>query len=182
MKGIVRFLVRMLVLNIVLLPLMALAPVMFVTLPFIAVHNHPYDNFAALGEMLFVLGPLSCAFYMLFVVHYPAVHRARLEGRLKTWRESEGGMLRTVTKSCIYMFGALFGSFLAEFAYLMAWHLPNGKPVLLDIWFAVDALVAYSPICLVLVVRALRNPENGRPARSLCEAASNEDFVRRPVH
>ena len=34
MKGIVRFLVRMLVLNIVLLPLMALAPVIYVTLPF----------------------------------------------------------------------------------------------------------------------------------------------------
>jgi len=146
----------MFVLNIVLVPLMALAPVMFVTLPFIAVHNHPYDNFAALGEMLFVIGPLSCAFYMLFVVHYPAVHRARFEGRLATWRESEGGIVHTVLKSCVYMFGSLFASFVAEFLYVAAWHLPNGSPTLLYVWFAAYPFVTFSPILLLLVVRVLR--------------------------
>ena len=131
----------------------------------------------------FVIGPLSCAFYMLFVVHCPAVHRARLEGRLATWRESEGGIVHTVLKSCAYMFGSLFASFVAEFLYVAAWHLPNGKPVLLDIWFAADALVAYSPICLVLVVRALRQPrKTGVLLEVICEAASSNEEFRQATH
>jgi|HubBroStandDraft_5_1064220.scaffolds.fasta_scaffold53546_2 hypothetical protein len=156
MKGIVRFLIRMVVLNIVLVPLMALAPLAFVTLPFVAIYNHPYANFAGLGEMLFVIGPVSCAFYMLFVVHYPAVHRARLEGRLATWRESEGGIVNTVLKSCAYMFGSLFASVVVEFLYVAAWHLPNGSPALLYVWFAAYPFVTFSPILLLLVARELR--------------------------
>ena len=98
MKGIVRFLVRMLVLNIVLVPIMVLGPLLYV-IPFFCIAANPQDNFSGLAQLYFWLGPLSCAFWMLVSCHWQTVRRAQREGRLATWRESEGGMLHTVTKA-----------------------------------------------------------------------------------
>jgi hypothetical protein len=94
MKGIGRFLVRMLVLNMVLVPIMMLGPLFYV-IPFFCIAANPQDNFSGLAQLYFWLGPLSAAFWMLVSCHWSTVHRARLEGRLATWRESEGGMLHT---------------------------------------------------------------------------------------
>src|SRR5271170_3184946 len=115
MKGIVRFLVRMLVLNIVLVPLMVLGPLFYV-IPFFCVAASPQGNFSGLAQLYFWLGPLSAAFWMLVSCHWPTVHRARLEGRLETWRETEGGIVCTVLKATAYMFAGLFGSFFFEIA------------------------------------------------------------------
>ena len=98
MKGIVRFLVRMIVLNIVLVPIMALGPLLYV-IPFFCIVANPQDDFSGLAQLYFWVGPLSCAFWMLVSCHWPAVRRAQREGRLATWRESEGGMVCTVTKA-----------------------------------------------------------------------------------
>ena len=60
-------------------------------------------------------------------------------------------------KSCAYMFGSLFASFVVEFLYVAAWHLPRRQPWLsLYVWFAAYPFVTFSPILLLLVVRVLR--------------------------
>ena len=57
MKGIVRFLVRMLVLNIVLVPIMALGPLLYV-IPFFWIAANPQDNFS--GWRSFTSGSDRC--------------------------------------------------------------------------------------------------------------------------
>lgn len=56
MKGIVRFLVRMFVFNIVLIPLMVLGPLFYV-IPFFCIVANPQDNFSGLAQLYFWLGP-----------------------------------------------------------------------------------------------------------------------------
>ena len=70
MNGIVRFLVRMIVLNIVLVPIMVLGPLLYV-IPFFCIVANPQDNFSGLAQLYFWLGPLSCAFWMLVSCHWP---------------------------------------------------------------------------------------------------------------
>ena len=81
-------------LNIVLVPIMVLGPLLYV-IPFFCIVANPQDNFSGLAQLYFWLGPLSCAFWMLVSCHWPTVRRAQREGRLATWRESEGGIVCT---------------------------------------------------------------------------------------
>lgn len=106
MKGIAGFLVRMLVLNIVLVPLMVLGPLFYV-IPFFCIAANPQDNFSGLAQLYFWLGPMSAGFYMCLSCHLPSVRQWQREGRLKTWREDHGGLLHTAAKSTVYMFGGL---------------------------------------------------------------------------
>ena len=70
MKGIIRFLVRMLVLNVVLVPIMVLGPLLYV-IPFFCIVANPREDFSGLAQLYFWLGPLSCAFWMLISCHWP---------------------------------------------------------------------------------------------------------------
>jgi hypothetical protein len=121
LKGIARSLVGLIVLNIVLVPIMVLGPVLYV-IPFFCIAANPREDFSGLAQLYFWLGPLSCAFWMLVSCHWPTVCRAQREGRLATWRESEGGMLHTVTKAAVYMFAGLFGSLFFEITFLVVFN------------------------------------------------------------
>ena len=57
-----------------------------------------------------------------------SVRRAQREGRLETWRESEGGMLHTVTKAAVYMLVGLFGSLFFEITFLVVFNFRPGNP------------------------------------------------------
>ena len=50
MKGIARFLIQILVLNIVLVPLMVFGPVLFL-IPFPLIAANPHDNFSGLAQL-----------------------------------------------------------------------------------------------------------------------------------
>jgi hypothetical protein len=160
MKGIVRFLVRMLVLNIVLVPIMVLGPLLYV-IPFFCIAANPQDNFSGLAQLYFWVGPLSCAFCMLLSCHWPTVHRARLEGRLSTWRESEGGMLHTVTKATVYMFAGLFGSFFFEIIFLVVFRFRPGNPYRDMLWFSTLPFATYAPVLLLWLRRWMRGRKQG---------------------
>jgi hypothetical protein len=160
MKAIVRFLVRMLVLNIVLLPLMVLGPLFYV-IPFFCIAANPQDNFSGLAQLYFWLGPLSCAFWMLLSCHWPTVHRARLEGRLSTWRETEGGIARTVTKATVYMFAGLFGSFFFEVGLMFLLLLLRGNRHRTVLWFALLPFATYAPVILLWLRRWIRGRKRG---------------------
>ena len=163
MKGIVRFLIRMFVLNIVLVPIMVLGPLLYV-IPFFCIATNPRDNFSGLAQLYFCLGPLSAAFWMLLSCHWPTVHRARLEGRLSTWRETEGGIVWTVTKATAYMFAGLFGSFFFEIALVFFFPLLRVNRYRTILWFALLPFAAYAPVLLLWLrrwQRGRREMENG---------------------
>ena len=102
MKGIVRFLVRMLVLNIVLVPIMVLGPLFYV-IPFFCIVANPHENFSGLAQLYFWLGPLSCAFWMLVSCHWPTVRRARRGRSAIDVARGRGGLLahRPAKPSCL---------------------------------------------------------------------------------
>lgn len=156
MKGIVRFLIRMFVLNLVLVPIMVLGPLLYV-LPFFCIVAHPQDNFSGLAQLYFWLGPLSCAFWMLVSCHWPTVHRARLEGRLSTWREAEGGIVWTVTKATVYMFGGLFASYVFEVLFVLAFaYVPYSVASGVareTLRFAIFPFATYAPVILLWLWR-----------------------------
>src|ERR1035438_2309425 len=81
MKGILRFLIRMLVLNIVLVPIMVLGPLLYM-IPFFCIVANPQDDFSGLAQLYFWVGPLSCAFWMIVSCHWQTVRRAQREGQI----------------------------------------------------------------------------------------------------
>jgi hypothetical protein len=122
---VVRNLTYFLLLNAVLVPIMVLGPLFYV-IPFFCIVANPQDNFSGLAQLYFWLGPLSCAFWMLVSCHWPTVCRAQREGRLSTWRESEGGIVCTVLKAFVYMVVGLFGSFFFEITFLVVFRFRPG--------------------------------------------------------
>ena len=163
LKSIAKSLVGLIVLNIVLAPIMLLGPLLYV-IPFFRIAANPQDNFSGLAQLYFWLGPLSCAFWMLVSCHWPTVHRARLEGRLDTWREIEGGMLCTVTKATVYMFAGLFGSFFFEIALVFFFSLLRVNRYRTILWFAILPFANYAPVLLLWLrrrQRGRREMENG---------------------
>ena len=160
LKGIVRSLVGLFVLNIVLVPIMVLGPLLYV-IPFFCIVANPQDDFSGLAQLYFWLGPMSAAFWMLLSCHWPTVRRAQREGRLETWRESEGGMLHTVTKATVYMFAGLFGSFVFEIAFLVVFNFRPGNPYRDMLWFAILPFANYAPVLLLWLRRWMRGRKQG---------------------
>ena len=162
MKGILRFLTQMLVINIVLVPLMVLGPLLYV-IPFFCIAANPQGSFSGLAQLYFWLGPLSCAFYMLVSCHWPTVRKAQREGRLSTWRETEGGMVRTVAKSTFYMFGGLFASYVFEVLFVLAFsHVPYGVVSGVSrefLAFAIFPFATFAPVILLWMRRWQRGRE-----------------------
>ena len=163
LKSIAKVLIGLVVLNIVLAPFMLLAPAGFVVLPLIAAHSH--DDLSGLAQLWFWLAPLSCAFWMLVSCHWQTVRRAQREGRLETWRDAEGGILRTVTKATLYMFAGLFGSYFFELVLLLMFVLLR-LPGSVTFRFALLPLATFAPVIFLWLFRWQR----GR---------KHEDFISR---
>jgi hypothetical protein len=173
MKGIVRFLVRMLVLNLVLVPIMVLGPLLYV-IPFFCIAANPQDNFSGLAQLYFWLGPLSCAFWMLVSCHWPTVRRAQREGRLATWRECEGGIVCTVLKAFVYMVLGLFGSFFFEITFVVVFRFRPGNPYRDMLWFTILPFATFAPVLLLWVRRWMR----GRKQVDFISRARNDRELR----
>ena len=160
LKGIARSLVGLIVLNIVLVPIMVLGPLLYV-IPFFCIVANPQDNFSGLAQLYFWVGPLSCAFWMIVSCHWPTVRRAQREGRLATWRESEGGMLHTVTKAAVYMFAGLFASLFFEITFLVVFNFRPGNPYRDMLWFAILPFMTFAPVILLWLSRWTRGRKQG---------------------
>jgi hypothetical protein len=160
LKGIARSLVGLIVLNIVLVPIMVLGPLLYV-IPLFCIAANPQDDFSGLAQLYFWLGPLSCAFWMLVSCHWQTVRRAQREGRLATWRESEGGMLHTVTKAAVYMFAGLFGSLFFEIMFLVVFNFRPGNPYRDMLWFTILPFANFAPVILLWLSRWMRSRKQG---------------------
>jgi hypothetical protein len=160
LKSIARSLVGLIILNIMLVPIMVLGPLLYV-IPLFCIAANPQDDFSLLAQLYFWVGPLSCSFWMIVSCHWPAVRRAQREGRLATWRESEGGMLHTVTKAAVYMFAGLFGSLFFEIAFLVVFNFRPGNPVSDMLWFAILPFMTFAPVLLLWLSRWTRGRKQG---------------------
>ena len=160
LRGIARSLVGLIVLNIVLVPIMVLGPLLYV-IPLFCIAANPQDNFSGLAQLYFWVGPLSCAFWMLVSCHWPTVRRAQREGRLATWRESEGGIVCTVTKAFAYMVVGLFGSFFFEIAFLVVFSFRPGNPYRDMLWFTILPFATFAPVILLWLRRWMRGRKQG---------------------
>jgi hypothetical protein len=160
LKGIAKGLVELVVLNIMMVPIMVLGPLLYV-IPFFCIVANPQDNFSGLAQLYFWLGPLSCTFWMLVSCHWPTVRRAQREGRLATWRESEGGILCTVLKAFVYMVLGMLGSFVFEIAFLVVFNFRPGNPYRDMLWFAILPFANYAPVLLLWLRRWMRSRKQG---------------------
>lgn len=133
----------------------ALAPAILVVLPLCLIWQNPSQDLTWLAQTFFWTAPLSCAFYMVVLCHWHSVRQWRREGRDlgpagSKWREAHGGMVRTVGKSTGFMLLGLFGSFLCEIAFLIAFRrVPYAmfdSTARLRLWFALFPLACYFPL------------------------------------
>jgi hypothetical protein len=160
LKCVAKGLVGLIVLNIVLMPIMVLGPLLYV-IPFFCIVANPQDDLSGIAQLYFWLGPLSCAFWMLISCHWPTVRRAQREGRLATWRESEGGIVCTVSKAFVYMMLGLLGSFVFEITFVVVFPFRPGNPYKEMLWFAILPFATFAPVLLLWLRRWTRGRKKG---------------------
>jgi len=110
-----------------LVPLGLFFPVLFI---------FPPQNTDARVAMFF-FAPISCGVIVLIYSQLSSVHAWNRIGRLKEWREDHGGIFATVSRATGWLFGSIFLSFTAEFAFIFIFSSAQFR------WLA---LATYSPL------------------------------------
>ena len=67
------------------------------------------------AQFLFWTGPWSCCLWVLIYSQLSAMPWRQGREAVLRWREANGGLLVTSAKATVWMFGALFLSYIAEF-------------------------------------------------------------------
>ena len=70
--------------------------------------------------VVFWLGPWSCCFWVLIYSQLSAAPWRQGAEAVRQWREAHGGLLRTSIITMVWMFGALFFSYVAEFLLIIS--------------------------------------------------------------
>jgi hypothetical protein len=96
----------------------------------------------------FFIGPWSAAFWTLIYSQLSSAPWRHGAEAVRQWREAHGGLLVTSVKATVWMFGALFLSYLAEFLLLFADRSAASDRA----WLPV---ATYSPLALVWAWRRL---------------------------
>ena len=164
LKSLFRSIVRLVAINIALILFLASAPLLYVTVPFWVILTH--KSVADMATIYMLTGPFACGFWMTVICHWQTVRLAQAQGRVKNWRDSEGGMFCTVGKSIGFMVMGWFGSALAEFAFCgAAGNLLHSTTGRLE-FFAMAPFAVFAPVWLVLLCRRMRS-------------SKREDFISR---
>ena len=108
--AVIQWLKKMLLLNILLVPIMLFMPVVCV----------PLLRSPEGATAWFFVAPLSAGFYVLVYSQWSSAMVWQRAGRLKQWRTDHGGFFRTVPRACGWLFGAIFFSYVAEAGFLLA--------------------------------------------------------------
>jgi hypothetical protein len=127
MIRLLRHLVGTLLLALMLVPFAFFFPALFLLAP-----NEPDAR-----VLIFFAAPLSAGVVTLIYSQWSSVHAWNRMGRLGHWREDHGGIVRTVPRACGWLFGSIFFSFIAEFAFVFSF---RSAP------FGMLVLATYSPI------------------------------------
>jgi len=175
-KSLFRSIVRLVAINIALILFFASAPLLYVTVPFWVILTH--KSVADMATIYMLTGPFACGFWMTVLCHWQTVRLAQAQGRVKNWRDSEGGMFCTVGKSIAFMVMGWFGSALAEFVFCAAagnlLHSTTGR---LE-FFAMAPFAVFAPVWIVLLRRWTR----GRKQGDYISGAKGDRELRETLH
>jgi hypothetical protein len=176
LKSLFRSIVRLVAINIALILFFASAPLLYVTVPFWVILTH--KSVADMATIYLLAGPFACGFWMTVICHWQTVRLAQAQGRVKNWRDSEGGMFCTVGKSIGFMVMGWFGSALAEFAFCgAAGNLLHSTTGRLE-FFAMAPFAVFAPVWLVLLRRWMR----GRKREDFISGAKGDRELRETLH
>ncbi len=179
LKSLFRSIVRLVAINIALILFFASALLLYVAVPFwFLLHG---VKLAVISDMLTVYlfcAPFACGFWMTVICHWQTVRLAQAQGRIKNWRDSEGGMVRTVGKSIGFMVMGWFGSALAEFAFCgAAGNLLHSTTGRLE-FFAMAPFAVFAPVWIVLLRRCMRR----RKREDFTSRAKGDRELRETLH
>lgn len=176
LKSLFHSLVRLVAINIALILFFASAPLLYVTVPFWVILTH--KSVADMATIYLLTGPFACGFWMTVICHWQTVRLAQAQGRVKNWRDSEGGMFCTVGKSIGFMVMGWFASALAEFAFCGAagnlLHSTTGRLA----FFAMAPFAVFAPVWIVLLRRWMR----GRKREDFIGRAKGDRELREKLH
>jgi hypothetical protein len=176
LKSLFRSIARLVAINIALILFFASAPLLYVTVPFWVILTH--KSVADMATIYMLTGPFACGFWMTVICHWQTVRLAQAQGRVKNWRDSEGGMFCTVGKSIGFMVMGWFGSALAEFAFCgAAGNLLHSTTGRLE-FFAMAPFAVFAPVWLVLLCRWMR----GRKREDFISRAKGDRELREKLH
>ena len=176
LKSLFRSIMELIVINIVLILFFGSAPLLYLTVPFWVILRH--KSVADMTTIYMLTGPFACGFWMTVICHWQTVRLAQAQGRVKNWRDSEGGMFCTVGKSVVFMVMGWFGSALAEFAFCgAAGNLLHSTTGRLE-FFAMAPVAVFAPVWLVLLCRWVR----GRKQGNFTSRAKGDRELRATLH
>ena len=154
-KSLFCMIVKMIVINIVLILFFASAPFLYVIVPFWFLLTH-----RAGAEDMFTLymlsGPFACGFWMTVLCHWQTVRLAQAQGRLKKWRDAEGGMFCTVGTAIRFMAMGWCGSALAEVIFCVAAQSLLRRLTGWLEFFTIAPLAVFAPTWIVLLCHWMR--------------------------
>jgi len=100
------------------------------------------------AQFLFWTGPWSCCFWVLIYSTLSACPWRQGGEAVRQWREAHGGLLVASVKATVWMFGALFFSYVAEFLMLFLVRPSASARALLPVF-------TYSPLAFAWCWRKL---------------------------
>jgi hypothetical protein len=154
-----RLIVRLVALHIAVYGVAIFGPVLFAA-PFVLIYRNPLADYTWLALTLFWITPISAAFYTNLTYHWLSVREYRqINGTPKGWRDAHGGIWRTGIKSIAIMFSALFGSYVFESLFVLAFsRVPFSSGVQRElVGFALMPLATFAPVILLWLCRWMRS-------------------------
>ena len=137
--------------HVVALGFMALAPLLYLTVPFILIALSPNGNFGVLALIYMALGPFAASFWMIITRMISRYRRLTADGT-PYQRSLEG-----VVAACGWMVVGFLGSLAAEVLFLYVFRVPRGGNRLgWAWWFAVAPFVTFAPVLLGWLWRRLQ--------------------------
>jgi hypothetical protein len=181
-KSLIHCIVRFVVINIVVVLFSLTAPLIY-ALPVALAAMGDKSLSCSLIELEMLTGPFVCCFWMIIICHWHTVRKAQREGRLATWRESEGGMGNTVAKSIGFMFLGFFGSLISilvfgSVKYFVFNSLVNQNYFARLSFFALAPFAVFAPVWIVL----LRRWHHGRKRGDFISRAKGDRELRETLH
>jgi hypothetical protein len=146
--GILRKVGEVILMNIAVLGFLLLAPVIYLTVPFILIALEPSGKNNGLAFIYMLLGPFAASAWMVITRMVSRYRRLTADGA--PYQRS----LKGVGIACIWMVVGFFGSAGAEFFFLLVWRVPRSTDAGDWLaWFAVAPFVTFCPVILGWVLR-----------------------------
>jgi hypothetical protein len=162
-KGLLGWLLKLLVINLVLIFWTLAAPAILFVLPQVRILQH--RDVGGLALAFFWATPFAVGLWMAGLCHWHSVQLWHREGHERVlwgseWRKAHGGYLHTASKSTGFMVLGFFGSYASEIAFFLVSHGHVTSTARAQVWFALFPFAAFAPVILLLLKR--RNYTEGR--------------------